>query len=64
MIPRKVNLGEKSLKLMSGQDFANAGQTEDMRYNKMERPLVLCDTTLQWQQETTQTYMDQHVNIV
>ena len=27
MISRKGNLGEKSLKLMSGQDFANAGRT-------------------------------------
>ena len=28
MIPRKVNLGEVSLKLMRGQDFANAGQAD------------------------------------
>jgi len=28
MIPRRVILGEISLKLLSGQDFANAGQTD------------------------------------
>jgi len=28
MIQRKVNLGEISLKLMSGQDFANAGKSD------------------------------------
>jgi len=29
MIPRKVYLGEISLKLMHGQDFANARQTDE-----------------------------------
>ena len=28
MVPRKVNLGEFRLKLMSGQDFDNTGQTD------------------------------------
>jgi len=28
LIPRKVYLGEISLKSMSGQDFANAGQID------------------------------------
>jgi len=31
MIQRKVNLGKISLRLMSGQDFANAGQTDGQR---------------------------------
>ena len=39
MIPRKVNIGEISVKLMSGQDLAYAGQTDgqmdDMRHNKI-----------------------------
>jgi len=52
MIQRKVNIGEISLKLISGQDFANDrgeyrrtdgqtdGQMDDMRHNKGQKPNV------------------------
>jgi len=33
LIPRNVNLGEISFKLISVQDFANAGQTDNMSHN-------------------------------
>jgi len=33
IIPRKVYLGETSLKLMSRQEFANAGQTHNERHD-------------------------------
>jgi len=33
IIPRKVYLGETSLKLMSIQEFANAGQTDNERHD-------------------------------
>ena len=35
MIPRKVYLAEISLKLMSRQDSANAGQMKDMQHNDL-----------------------------
>ena len=34
LIPRKVYLGEISLKSMSGQDFANAGQWTDTQRDR------------------------------
>jgi len=41
MIKRKVNLGEINLKLISGQEFANFGQTfgrHKLKHNTTEGP--------------------------
>ena len=37
MIQRNVDLGEVSLKIMSGQDFANVGQTEGVTDRPTDR---------------------------
>jgi len=58
VITKKVNLGEISLKIMSGQDLANAGQTEGPTNNmphNIKRPkgrihvtIILHNQVIHW----------------